>query len=147
MFRLRDMRARGYLRTYALLALAGRDSYRVARVLTTVTRVFAAIARWIAAAAESRLQADERAKDEVMSEQVVQGLTPVSSFLSPKRGGESEGGGRGMLPRLARFSSFSKDGKAPQKGLVELVGRDGLFVELHVQFVRLLARLERDLEG
>lgn len=146
-FRLRDLRARGYFGTYALLALAGTDSYRVSRVLNSVTRVFAAIAKWIAAAAESRLMAEERAKETVLEEQVVQGMTPVSSFLSPRRGGEDfERGGPGLMPRFARFSSFSKEAKVA-KGLVELVGREGFFVELHVQFVRLLAMLDRELEG
>jgi len=150
-FKLRDMRARGYFRTYALLALAGTDSYRVSRVMSAVTRIFAVIARWIAAAAECTLKSENETKEasvEVQSETLVQGLTPVSSFLAPRRNVEEEmdrgGDSSGLRPRFSRFSGFAKDVKAP-KGLVELVGREGFFVELHVQFVKLLARLEREL--
>jgi len=115
--------------------------------MITVTRIFAVIARWIAAAAESMLNIEERIKETVvLSETLVQGLTPVSSYLSPRRtlDEEMDRGGPGLRPRFSRFSSFAKDAKVP-KGLVELVGREGFFVELHVQFVKLLARLEVEL--
>jgi len=136
-FHLRDMDARGNMGKYALLAFAGTDSYRVSRILSTVTRVFAAIVRWISAAIESRLHAEERANEELSQREKVSlhHLTPVSSHQYTK-------------PRISRYSSFSKNSriKVP-KGLVDLVGRDRFFVELHVQFVRLLAQLERELDG
>lgn len=62
-FRLPDPRARGKRRTYALIALGGRDSWRVTRAYVEVTRAFESIAGVIGNLAESVLERESLASD------------------------------------------------------------------------------------
>ncbi|KAF2400101.1 hypothetical protein EJ06DRAFT_549458 [Trichodelitschia bisporula] len=55
-FRLPDPRARGRRRTYALLALGGRDAWRVSAAYVRLTRKFEQIAARIVALAEKALE-------------------------------------------------------------------------------------------
>lgn len=81
---------------------------------------------------------------------------PVSSFLSAKRLGADGlptrrrriygGGGGGAPTPMPMPPPGSANGPGP-KGLPELVGREGLFVELHVAFVRALMMLGREFGG
>lgn len=64
------------------------------------------------------------------------GGEPRSSFLSGRQAGFQEGGGIGMGIRGVR-----------SKGLAELVGQPDFFLQLHVRFVEILARLRFLMEG
>lgn len=131
-FRLSDPRARGHRRTYALLALPGRDARRLGTIMGPVNKVFAALAHWMVSMADRTTGQGLRPHQgdvDADAEACAAGLTPVSSFLSVRRlDFDPRAGGRGGA-----------------KGLPEIVGRDGFFIELHVQFVKLLAFLFREL--
>jgi len=131
-FRLSDPRARGHRRTYALLALPGRDARRLGTIMGPVNKVFAALARWMVSMADRATGQEQRPRQcdlDADAEACAAGLTPVSSFLSVRR--------LDFDPRAG--------GKGGAKGLPEIVGREGFFIELHVQFVKLLAFLAREL--
>ncbi|KAI9834198.1 MAG: hypothetical protein M1819_003036 [Sarea resinae] len=136
-FRLPDPRARGRRRSYALLALGGRDGRRVFRASTEITKAFASIAAQIVAMAEQAVEKENTKRDGSHSRATTSGagrdITPVSSFLSG-RTVDPDG-----YPRRA--------GEVRAKGLAELVGKEDFFVDLHVQFVQLLARLGREFGG
>ncbi|KAF2634107.1 hypothetical protein P280DRAFT_524421 [Massarina eburnea CBS 473.64] len=158
-FRLQDPRSRGAKRTYALIAMAGRDGLRATRAMVKVTEVFESIANWIISLAEKVLEKESAAsllpvrpataipstpppgesasmpafathhKERSMSSvgSNPRTITPVSSFLSAKRL-DPDG-----HPR-------SRD-MTKAKSLIELVGMENFFVELHQIFCRLLHSL------
>jgi len=131
-FRLSDSRARGHRRTYALVALPGRDARRLCTIMGTVNKVFAALAHWMVSMADRTTGQGQRPRQcdvDADAEACAAGLTPVSSFLSVRR---------------LDFDPHA-GGKGGAKGLPEIVGRDGFYIELHVQFVKLLAFLAREL--
>jgi hypothetical protein len=55
-FRVPDPRARGKRRMYALLALGGRDSWRVSKVMVMITKVFESIASQIISMADKVIE-------------------------------------------------------------------------------------------
>jgi len=61
-FRLPDPRARGRRRTYALIALGGRDSWKVSNVMVSVTKMFESIASQIMAMADRVLERESAAQ-------------------------------------------------------------------------------------
>lgn len=61
-------------------------------------------------------------------------LTPVSSFLDAKTVDPD-----GVAKRSSGFLGAQAKGRA--KGLAEMLGEEGFFVECHVEFVRLLSGL------
>ncbi|KAH8727153.1 vesicle coat protein [Phaeosphaeriaceae sp. PMI808] len=161
-FRLQDPRSRGAKRTYALLAMAGRDCRKATKAFTMVTEVFAGIANRIVARAEKVLER-ESAASQVLSRPTTantsihlgpssssmpplftpprqdrdlsstassptRNITPVSSFLSAKRV-DPDG-----FPRVSRDVMKAKN-------LVEIVGQEYFFVELHGLFCNLLHAL------
>jgi hypothetical protein len=163
-FRLQDPRSRGAKRTYALIAMAGRDCRRASKAMVKVTEVFEAIANRIIALAEKVLEKERAASDfgfstggmttpplastmssfssstspqkgrtfsSVGSSPATRNITPVSSFLSAKKV-DPDG-----YPRVSR------DVMRP-KTLVEIVGMEGFFVELHAWFCRLLQSLIKE---
>lgn len=163
-FRLQDPRSRGAKRTYALIAMAGRDSLRASRALVKVTEVFESVANRIVALAEQVLERESAAsqnlsrpataippstpplgssvssmpaftspqKDRqfssVASSPTTRNITPVSSFLSAKKV-DPDG-----FPRVSRDVMKAKS-------LVEIVGMENFFVELHKIFCGLLHSL------
>lgn len=171
-FRLQDPRARGQKRTYALIALGGRDSWRVSKAMVKVTEVFETIANQIVAMADNVLARESASsicnqntslsrpstatpttpplstsassmpvfvspqKEKSMSSTaispVTRNITPVSSFLSAKKV-DPDG-----YPRVSREVMRAK-------GLAEIVGKENIFVELHVRFCMLLSTLIKDL--
>ncbi|ORY09779.1 vesicle coat protein [Clohesyomyces aquaticus] len=166
-FRLQDPRARGQKRTYALIAMAGRDCRRATRALVKVTEVFEAIANMIIALAEKVLERESAASAQassrpqtaipstpplgssaqsmpaflspqkkesfssVASSPTSRNITPVSSFLSAKRV-DPDG-----YPRVSRDVMRAKS-------LIEIVGKEDFFVNLHAMFCSLLHSLIKE---
>lgn len=160
-FRLRDPRARGAMRTYALIAMAGRDGLRATKAMVKVTEVFESIANRIVALADRVLE-----KDNVQSRPATATATaytppfgtsassmplfnsspvkdrPVSVASSPAT--------RNITP-VSSFLSAKKvdpDGYPrisselmKAKNLVEIVGMEDFFVWLHGIFCGLLHSL------
>lgn len=126
-FRLPDPMARGKRRSYALVALAGRDAGRAFRACPVIWRAFGRIATSIVSAAEN-FQEEEKKREEATSPTGGPGrqYTPVSSFLT----------GRGMDPNLQR-----RPGPIRARNLAEIVGNEYIFAELHANFVALLQKL------
>lgn len=163
-FRLQDPRSRGAKRTYALIAMAGRDVLRATRAMVEVTRVFESVANRIVSLAEKVLEREsaasqnlssrpataipstppfgtsassipvftspqkERHFSSVASSPTTRNITPVSSFLSAKKV-DPDG-----FPRVSRDVMKAKS-------LIEIVGIDNFFVELHSIFCGLLHTL------
>lgn len=164
-FRLQDPRSRGAKRQYALIAMVGRDSRKASKAFARVTEIFHSIASRIIALAENVL-AREAAAAQVLSRPTTaipttpplgtsassmpptfmspqkdrsfsstassptRNITPVSSFLSAKRL-DPDG-----FPRLSRDVMKAKS-------LVEIVGEENFFVELHSVFSSLINTLIR----
>ncbi|KAK2808402.1 hypothetical protein FQN50_004787 [Emmonsiellopsis sp. PD_5] len=129
-FRLPDPMARGKRRSYALVALAGKDAGRAFRACPVIWRVFGRIAAKLVSAAE-RFQETEKRRDDGNSNigNMANGrnYTPVSSFLTG-RTVDPDG-----QPRRA--------GQIRARNLAEIVGNEYIFAELHAQFVALLQQL------
>lgn len=132
-FRLPDPMARGKRRSYALIALAGKDAGRAFRASPIIWRIFQRIAAGIVAAAEKH-QEEEKVREEQAfrssNASAVTGrhdYTPISSFLT---GRTLDANGN---PRRA--------GQIRARNLAEIVGNEYIFAELHAQFVTLLQQL------
>jgi hypothetical protein len=165
-FRLQDPRSRGAKRTYALIAMAGRDDRRATKAMVKIIQAFEEIANRIVALAERVLERESAAsqslsrpttaisggtpplgtsassmppqfmspqKDRVFSSAAsspgnFRNITPVSSFLSAKKL-DPDG-----FPRVSRDVMKAKS-------LIEIVGQENFFVDLHGLFCRLLHTL------
>ncbi|KAL4926843.1 folliculin domain-containing protein [Aspergillus undulatus] len=128
-FRLPDPMARGKRRSYALVALAGKDARRAFRACPIIWRAFDRIATSIYNAAED-FQEDEKKREEqnnVASRAGNKPYTPVSSFLT----------GRAMDPD----GQLRRPGQVRARNLTEIVGNQYLFAEIHGNFVALLQQL------
>ncbi|KAJ5095605.1 Folliculin [Penicillium alfredii] len=128
-FRLPDPMARGKRRSYALVALAGKDAGRAFRACPIIWRAFGRIASGIVAAAE-RFQEDEKRREEQNNTSVNKPgrqYTPVSSFLT----------GRAMDPD----GQPRRLGQIRARNLAEIVGNEYIFTEIHAHFVALLQQL------
>ncbi|EEH37000.1 hypothetical protein PAAG_07418 [Paracoccidioides lutzii Pb01] len=137
-FRLPDPMARGKRRSYALIALAGKDAGRAFRASPVIWRVFGRIAASIINAAE-RFQDTEKRREEGTSNaknntnnntnSMANGrkYTPISSFLT----------GRTLDPD----GQPRRAGQIRARNLAEIVGNEYVFPELHAQFVALLQQL------
>ena len=128
-FRLPDPMARGKRRSYALVALAGKDAGRAFRACPVIWRAFGRIASGIVNSAE-RYQEDEKRRAEQSEGGNKIGdrhYTPISSFLTG-RTVDPDG-----QPRRA--------GQIRARNLAEIVGNQYIFAELHANFVALLQQL------
>lgn len=127
-FRLPDPMARGKRRSYALVALAGKDASRAFRACPIIWRVFGRIASSIVSAAENH-QEREKSREEQNTPSTINGrnYTPVSSFLT----------GRALDPD----GQPRRVGQIRARNLTEIVGNEYIFAELHAQFVALLQQL------
>lgn len=123
-FRVPDSCARGRVRRYAFIAWAGREERRAARAYKEVLHVFAGMAGRIVDAVEKR--------ESGMMDGSGCASAPMSTFLSS----------RSVDP-----DGFARKPEVRARGLVELVGKEDLFVEIHAAFVHLLAQLGRCLGG
>ncbi|KAL1967599.1 hypothetical protein VTN77DRAFT_3114 [Rasamsonia byssochlamydoides] len=129
-FRLPDPMARGKRRSYALVALAGKDAGRAFRASPIIWRSFARIAGGIVSAAEKHQEEEKRREERsYASANKVGGrdYTPISSFLTG-RTVDPDG-----QPRRA--------GQIRARNLAEIVGNEYIFAELHAHFVALLQQL------
>jgi len=166
-FRLADPRARGRRRTYALLALGGRDSWKVSNAMVAVTKAFEAIAARIVALADAVLDRETAPATPASRPGTAVGPAPPSlhpplPLSASLPAAETPAGAAGVPlapPRLglSDVSSFLSAKKVDPdgyprvsrdvmraKGLAEIVGRDAFFVELHAQFCVILAGLARE---
>ncbi|KAL2014142.1 hypothetical protein VTN00DRAFT_1667 [Thermoascus crustaceus] len=128
-FRLPDPMARGKRRSYALVALAGKDAGRAFRASPVIWRTFGRIASGIVSAAERYQEEEKRREEQSYGSNKIGGrnYTPVSSFLTG-RTVDPDG-----QPRRA--------GQIRARNLAEIVGNEMIFAELHAQFVALLQQL------
>lgn len=128
-FRLPDPMARGKRRSYALVALAGKDAGRAFRACPVIWRAFGRIATGIVGSAE-RFQEGEKSREEQnVGGSKINGrhYTPVSSFLT----------GRVVDPD----GQSRRAGQIRARNLSEIVGNQYIFAELHANFVALLQQL------
>lgn len=129
-FRLPDPMARGKRRSYALVALAGKDAGRAFRACPVIWRAFGRIASGLVNSAE-KFQEDEKRREEEKNQSGsrVGGrqYTPVSSFLT----------GRALDPD----GQPRRLGQVRARNLAEIVGNQYIFAEIHANFVALLQQL------
>jgi hypothetical protein len=170
-FRLPDPRARGRRRMYALLALGGRDSWRVSTAMVMITKAFEGIAGQIVAMADQVLERESVASASQSPRPSTSGFaTPLSTSLPSPIGTGSPNSPdvdrarsataslvsttRSNLSDVSSFLSARKvdpDGYPRvsrevmrAKGLAEIVGNDNFFVELHARFCVILAALVKE---
>jgi hypothetical protein len=170
-FRLPDPRARGRRRMYALLALGGRDSWRVSTAMVMITKAFEGIAGQIVAMADQVLERESAASAAQSPRPSTSGFaSPLSTSLpSPLATGSPNSAdldrarsattspvssARSNLSDVSSFLSARKvdpDGYPRvsrevmrAKGLAEIVGNDNFFVELHARFCVILAALVKE---
>lgn len=138
-FRLPDPRARGKRRSYALVALAGKDASRAFRASPLIWRIFGGIAANITAAAEQSQEEERRREAGERSASVKKAggcqYTPVSSFLT------------GRTLAVDPSGQPLRGGQIRAKSLAEITGNEYIFAELHAQFVALLQQLGHMLGG
>lgn len=161
-FRLQDPRSRGAKRTYALIAMAGRDCRRATKAMVKILEMFEGIANRIITLAEKVLERESAASQNLsrpvtaipttpplgtsassmppilsprqersfssVNSSPVRNITPVSSFLSAKRV-DPDG-----FPRVSRDVMKAKS-------LIEIVGQEYFFAELHANFSAILNML------
>ncbi|KAF7586950.1 hypothetical protein BBP40_007988 [Aspergillus hancockii] len=128
-FRLPDPMARGKRRSYALVALAGKDTGRAFRACPVLWRAFGRIAAGIVKSAE-KFQEEEKRREEQKSgpdRTNTRQYTPVSSFLT----------GRALDPD----GQLRRPGQVKARNLSEIVGNQYIFAEIHANFVALLQQL------
>ncbi|KAI9929234.1 hypothetical protein ASPWEDRAFT_24925 [Aspergillus wentii DTO 134E9] len=128
-FRLPDPMARGKRRSYALVALAGKDAGKAFRACPAIWRAFGRIAAGIVNSAE-KFQEEEKRREEQTSGANKAGnreYTPVSSFLT---GRKADPAGQARRP-----------GQIRARNLAEIVGNPYIFTEIHAHFVALLQQL------
>ncbi|EEA20709.1 hypothetical protein TMatcc_000698 [Talaromyces marneffei ATCC 18224] len=132
-FRLPDPMARGKRRSYALIALAGKDAGRAFRASPIIWRIFQRIAAGIVTAAEKHQEEEKMREEQAFRSSNTSAATgrqnylPISSFLT---GRTLDANGN---PRRA--------GQIRARNLAEIVGNEYIFAELHAQFVTLLQQL------
>ncbi|KAF3490929.1 uncharacterized protein GIQ15_00446 [Arthroderma uncinatum] len=136
-FRLPDPMARGKRRSYALVALAGKDAGRTFKASPVIWRTFSRIANNIVSAAE-KFQESEKIREQ----SAVHGHAAANS-------GNVNGGGRNYTPISSFLTGRALDpdgqprraGQVRARNLIEIVGNEYIFAELHAQFVALLQQL------
>ncbi|KAF2121836.1 vesicle coat protein [Lophiotrema nucula] len=169
-FRLPDPRARGHMRTYALIAMAGRDCRRASRAMVKVTEVFESIANRMIALAQRVLERESSGSALNLSHSRPQTAIPSTTpplgtsassmpvFTSPQKERVSSSVASSPTTRnITPVSSFlsakrlDPDGYPRvtsevmrAKSLTEIVGMENFFVELHAKFCGLLHSLIKD---
>ncbi|KAL9125870.1 MAG: hypothetical protein Q9217_004983 [Psora testacea] len=126
-FRLSDKFARGGHRLYSLVALAGFDTRKSYRAISTIWRHFETISEWISDKVNEearRIQVSDSDGPQISS-------PPPVSFLTGRNSGAD--------PFGRRSGGVGLKGRS----LVEMTGDDHLFAILHIKFVELLQELSR----
>lgn len=162
-FRLQDPRSRGAKRTYALVAMVGRDMRRATRALVQVTETFQAIAHRIVSLAEQVLERESAAYQTLSRPTTAVPTTPpygtsASSMppllTSPRAdrffSSTASSPTRNITPASSFLSAKRVDPDGfprvsrdvmKAKSLTEIVGQENFFVELHGIFASLLHSL------
>ena len=159
-FRLPDPRARGRRRTYALIALGGRDSWRVSTAMVHITKVFESIAGQIVSMADQVLERESMLGGPMELRSPMPGMmTPPLSTSAPaaaKKDDDALDKARSrstatspVSRNISDVSSFLSAKKVDPdgyprvsrelmraKGLAEIVGKENFFVELHAPLLR-----------
>ena len=163
MFRLRDPRARGAMREYALIAMAGRDGLRATKAMVKITEVFEQIANRIVALADKVLERDSQNAVPSRPITALPVTTPplgtsASSMpvfqTSPQKDRPLSVASSPATRNITPVSSFLSAKKVDPDGyprissevmkaknLVEIVGQEDFFVWLHGIFCGLLHSL------
>lgn len=163
MFRLRDPRARGAMREYALIAMAGRDGLRATKAMVKITEVFEQIANRIVALADKVLERDSQNALPSRPTTALPVTTPplgtsASSMpvfqTSPQKDRPLSVASSPATRNITPVSSFLSAKKVDPDGyprissevmkaknLVEIVGQEDFFVWLHGIFCGLLHSL------
>ena len=166
-FRLQDPRSRGAKRTYALIAMAGRDCRRATKAMVKITEAFEGIANRIISLADRVLERESAASQSIpRPATAVPGSTPplgtsasstsstTSQLLSPQKERTSSTTSAPSFRNITPVSSFLSAKKLDPddfprvsrdvmkaKSLIEIVGQENFFVDLHTLFCRLLHSL------
>jgi hypothetical protein len=121
--------ARGKRRSYALVALAGKDTGRAFRACPVLWRAFGRIAAGIVKSAEKFQEEEKRREEQRIGPDRTnpRQYTPVSSFLT----------GRALDPD----GPLRRPGQVKARNLSEIVGNQYIFAEIHANFVALLQQL------
>lgn len=170
-FRLQDPRARGQKRTYALIAMAGRDCRRASRAMVKVTEVFEGIANRIVALAERVLERESapsavnlphpRPASTIPSTppfaSSVSSAASMPVYTSPHKRQSFSVASSPTTRNITPVSSFLSAKKVDPDGyprvtrdvmraksLCEIVGMENFFVELHARFCGLLHQLIKE---
>lgn len=154
-FRVSDPCARGRRRQYAFICLSRTGEMKAVRIFKVLSQVFADLAAWIQSLAEGEADrldhengnqytiggggSDYTAGLRDARANSVNGSNgePRSSFISG-RGGSGFQDGSGLNGGIRGVRS---------RGLAELVGQPDFFLQLHVRFVEILARLRYQMDG
>ncbi|KAJ5060542.1 vesicle coat protein [Bipolaris maydis] len=166
-FRLQDPRSRGAKRTYALIAMAGRDCRRATKAMVKITEAFEGIANRIISLADRVLERESAASQSIpRPATAVPGSTPplgtsasstssaTSQLLPPQKERTSSTTSAPSFRNITPVSSFLSAKKLDPDGfprvsrdvmkaksLIEIVGQENFFVDLHTLFCRLLHSL------
>lgn len=162
-FRLQDPRARGSKRTYALIAMAGRDGRRATKAFVKITAAFEDIANRIVAMAERVLERESVASQVQSRPNTAIPITPPlgtsassmpPTLMSPQKDRVISSTASSPARNITPVSSFLSAKKVDPDGfprlsrdvmraksLTEIVGQEHFFVELHSLFCGLLHSL------
>lgn len=164
-FKLQDERARGGLRTYALLCVGSKDLDKMMRVFTSVTRCFRNMIERITALSDS--EAAKRASSRLGADgrplPLVSPVSPAPPSVWHQHHRDLSGatGTRsGYASPISGFASRSRRvsasmvhlGQQQQRRtaavpLTEMLGREKFFVQMHAEFVKSLVQLDRIADG
>lgn len=127
-FRLTDPKARGRVRRYAFVALAGKNAYRAFKACPMLWEAFALMSKTIEQAAQryqdEQEQQQQHERDEQLANEAKTGYTNISSFLT-QRPRDPDG-----QPRRV--------GQTLPMDLAEIIGDENIFAVLHQYFVHIL---------
>ncbi|EZF90412.1 hypothetical protein H113_08490 [Trichophyton rubrum MR1459] len=147
-FRLPDPMARGKRRSYALVALAGKDAGRTFRASPLIWRTFGRIANNIVSAAE-KFQESEKIREYGPSPVHPSSSTTTTTTSTISSAAASTASAREYTPISSFLTGRALDpdgqprraGQVRARNLIEIVGNEYIFAELHAQFVALLQQL------
>lgn len=161
-FRLQDPRSRGARRTYALIAMTGRNDHRAPKAFVPILEVFERTANRIVAMANNTLERENMASyNAVRPPAALTATSPIdtsepsipSSFKPPPNENAASVASppsRNITPVSSFLSAKRLDPDGfprvsrdvmKAKSLNEIVGQDTFFLELHTLFCNLLHSL------
>lgn len=161
-FRLQDPRSRGARRTYALIAMTGRNDRRAPKAFVPILEVFERTANRIVAMANNTLERENAVSQHLARPMTALSATPPTSNAalsipqtfkpSPKEKASfvASSSSRNITPVSSFLSAKRLDPDGfprvsrdvmKAKSLNEIVGQDTFFLELHTLFCSLLHSL------